>query len=109
MKACLDLGAWKVTVDTAEIRASDGEIRKELFDALLAEVDLNDIIFEVWALPIWGGQTSQIRDSEIWLVKQFGPEVNIANLMFDWVFPLEALRRGVGININSESGGMNYE
>ena len=108
VKACLDLGAWKVTVDTAEIREPGGEIRKDLFDALLAEVEMKDIIFEVWALPIWGGLTHQIRDSEIWLIEQFGPEVNIANLMFDWIFPLEALRRGMGLNIASESGGMDY-
>lgn len=109
VKASLDLGAWKVTVDTAEIREPGGEIRRELFDALLAEVELQDIIFEVWALPIWGGKTHQIRDSEIWLVSQFGPEVNIANLQFDWVFPLEALRRGMGLNINSETGGLDYQ
>ncbi|MDE2789999.1 MAG: phosphosulfolactate synthase [Paracoccaceae bacterium] len=109
VKACMDLGAWKVTVDTAEIRSPRGEIRQDLFDALLAEIDMKDLIFEVWAIPIWGGHTHQIRDSEIWLVNQFGPDVNIANLMFDWVFPLEALRRGVGININSKTGGMDYQ
>ncbi len=108
VKACMDLGAWKVTVDTAEIRAPGGEIREDLFDALLAEVDMKDLIFEVWAIPVWGGKTHQIRDTEIWLVEQFGPEVNIANLMFDWVFSLEALRRGMGININSTTGGMDY-
>ena len=109
VKACLDLGAWKVTVDTAEIRAPDGEIRQDLFDALLSEMEMHDIIFEVWALPIWGGKTHQIRDSEIWLIEKLGPEVNIANLMFDWVFPLEALRRGMGLNINSRSGGTSYD
>ena len=99
VKACLGAGAWKVTVDTAEITAPDGTIREDLFDALLAEVDMKDMIFELRALPIRGGLTSQIRDTEKWLVRQFGPEVNIANLMHDWVFPLEALRRGVGLNI----------
>lgn len=109
VKACLDLGAWKVTVDTAEIRAPGGEIRQDLFDALLAEVEMKDLIFEVWAIPIWGGHTHQIRDTEVWLISQFGPEVNIANLQHQWVFSLEGLRRGVGININSATGGMNYQ
>ena len=109
VKASMDLGAWKVTVDTAEIRAPGGEIRQDLFDALLAEVAMEDLIFEVWAIPIWGGMTHQIRETELWLIKQFGPDVNIANLMFDWVFPLEALRRGLGININSKTGGMDYQ
>ena len=108
VKASLDLGAWKVTVDTAEIRAPNGEIREDLFAALLAEAKMADLIFEVWAIPIWGGKTHQIRETELWLLKQFGPEVNIANLMHDWLFPLEALRRGVGININSKTGGLDY-
>ena len=107
--ASMDKGAWKVTVDTAEIQdANSGEVNTDLLDALLKKVDLKDIILEVWAVPIWGGHTYQIRDTEIWLIKQFGPEVNIANLMHDWVFPMEGLRRGVGININSKTGGMNY-
>ena len=109
VKASLDMGAWKVTVDTAEIREPGGEIRQDLFDALLAEVEMKNMIFEVWAVPIWGGHTHQIRDTEVWLIQQFGPEVNIANLMFDWVFPLEALRRGMGININSKTGGLDYQ
>ena len=108
VKASMNLGAWKVTVDTAEIRAPGGEIRNELFDALLSEVKMEDLIFEVWAIPIWGGKTHQIRETELWLIKQFGPDVNIANLMFDWIFPLEALRRGLGININSKTGGLDY-
>ncbi len=109
VKASLDMGAWKVTVDTAEIREPGGEIRHDLFDALLKEVEMKDMIFELWAIPVWGGLTHQIRDTEIWLVKQFGPEVNIANLMHEWVFSLEALRRGMGININSKTGGLDYQ
>ena len=109
VKASLDMGAWKVTVDTAEIREPGGEIRHDLFDALLAEVEMKDMIFELWAIPVWGGLTHQIRDTEIWLIKEFGPDVNIANLMFEWVFSLEALRRGMGININSKTGGMDYQ
>jgi len=109
VKSLLDLGAWKVTIDTAEIRAPDGEIRQDLFDALLAEMEMHDLIIELWALPIWGGRTHQIRDSELWLIDQLGPEVNIANLQFEWVFALEALRRGMGLNINSRSGGLSYD
>ena len=109
VSSSLDMGAWKVTVDQEEIQESHGgEIRQELFDALFAKVSINDLIFEVRAIPIRGGQTSQIRDTERWLIKQFGPEVNIANLQHNWVFALEALRRGVGININSKTGGLDY-
>ena len=54
VKASLDMGAWKVTVDTAEIREPGGEIRHDLFDALLAEVDMKDMIFELWAIPSMG-------------------------------------------------------
>ena len=109
VRSSLDMGAWKVTVDQEEIQESHGgEIRQELFDALLSKVSINDLIFEVRAIPIRGGQTSQIRDTERWLIKQFGPEVNIANLQHNWVFALEALRRGVGININSKTGGLDY-
>ena len=108
VKASLDMGAWKVTVDCAEIRSPEGEIRQDLFDALFKVAKKEDMIFEVWAVPIWGGHTHQIRDAELWLIKHFGPEVNIANLQHNWVFALEALRRGVGININSASGGLDY-
>ena len=108
VKASLDMGAWKVTVNCAEVRSPKGEVRHELFDALLKVVNQEDMIFEVWAVPIWGGHTHQIRDAELWLIKQFGPEVNIANLQHNWVFALETLRRGVGININSKSGGLDY-
>tara|TARA_B100000579_G_scaffold248200_1_gene203886 strand:+ start:48 stop:863 length:816 start_codon:yes stop_codon:yes gene_type:complete len=100
VRSSLDMGAWKVTVDQEEIQESHGgEIRQELFDALLSKVSINDLIFEVRAIPIRGGQTSQIRDTERWLIKQFGPEVNIANLQHNWVFALECMRRGMGLNI----------
>ena len=108
VRSSLDMGAWKVTVDCAEIRSPEGEIRQDLFDALLKVAKQEDMIFEVWAVPIWGGHTHQIRDAELWLINQFGPEVNIANLQHNWVFALEALRRGVGININSKTGGLDY-
>ncbi|SVB73682.1 uncharacterized protein METZ01_LOCUS226536, partial [marine metagenome] len=65
VKASLDMGAWKVTVDQEEIQESHGgEIRQDLFDALFAKVSINDLIFETRAIPIRGGQTSQIRDTE---------------------------------------------
>ncbi len=48
VKESLDMGAWKVTVDCAEIRSPEGEIRQDLFDALFKVAKQEDMIFEVW-------------------------------------------------------------
>ena len=57
------------------------------------------MIYEVWAVPILGGHSHQIRDVEMSLIKHFRTEVNIANLQHNWVFALECMRRGMGLNI----------
>jgi phosphosulfolactate synthase (CoM biosynthesis protein A) len=53
------------------------------------------MIYEVWAVPILGGHSHQIRDVEMSLIKHFRTEVNIANLHHNWVFALETLRKGI--------------
>ncbi len=89
MREELDAGAWKVIAEAREggssgIFTSKGEMRTELIAEIGDAVDLDEVIFE-----------APTKASQVWFVKQFGPEVNLGNIPPDEVIPLETLRRGL--------------
>lgn len=100
IKGCLASGAWKVFVEGAEFTdKEDGSIREDVIDGVTKGVDLKDIIFELpghWISNVhaWG-----IHDMEVFLVQQFGPEINIANVAPGEIMMLETLRTGVGVKL----------
>lgn len=100
IKGCLASGAWKVFVEGAEFTdKEDGSIREDVIDGVTKGVDLKDIIFELPGHWISNVHACGIHDMEMFLIQQFGPEINIANVAPDEIMMLETLRTGVGVKL----------
>ena len=100
IKGCLASGAWKVFVEGAEFTdKEDGSIREDVIDGVTKGVDLKDIIFELPGHWISIVHACGIHDMEVFLVQQFGPEINIANVAPGEIMMLETLRTGVGVKL----------
>lgn len=100
IKGCLASGAWKVFVEGAEFTdKEDGSIREDVIDGVTKGVDLKDIIFELPGHWISNVHACGIHDMEVFLVQQFGPEINIANVAPGEIMMLQTLRTGVGVKL----------
>ncbi|MGZ8716636.1 MAG: phosphosulfolactate synthase [Gaiellaceae bacterium] len=84
-----EAGSWKVITEareggTAGIFRKDGDMRTGLIDEIAHGVPIADLMFE-----------APTKSSQAWVVKQFGPNVNLGNIPPDEVIPLETLRLGL--------------
>ena len=85
----LDAGAWKVVCEAREngragIFTVAGDLRQKLVEDIARHVPSDRLLFEAPTTP-----------AQAWLIRRFGPDVNLANIgPFD-VIPLETLRRGL--------------
>jgi phosphosulfolactate synthase len=90
---CLEAGATLVLLEAHEL--FHGEIRADVFEALAQKVPLEKLMFElpVTVLP----DVTKTYKTKIlfWLIKQFGPEVNLANVEWDEIYFAEISRRGI--------------
>jgi phosphosulfolactate synthase len=89
MKEELAAGAWKVIAEgreagTAGIFRPTGEMRTGLVEEIVHGVALADVLFE-----------APTQDSQAYLVKHLGPEVNLGNIPPEEVIPVETLRLGL--------------
>jgi phosphosulfolactate synthase len=85
----LEAGAWKVITEarasgTMGIYHSDWSVREDLVAEITASIPPDRLLFEA-------PQKSQ----QVWLIKRFGPNVNLGNIPADEVVPLETLRLGL--------------
>jgi phosphosulfolactate synthase len=85
----LEAGAWKVIAEaresgTAGIYRADGEVRTGLIDEIAHAVDPQRLIFE-----------APQREQQVWLLKRFGSECNLGNIVPADVLSLETLRLGL--------------
>jgi phosphosulfolactate synthase len=85
----LEAGAWKVIAEaresgTAGIYRADGEVRTGLIDEIAHAVDPDRLIFE-----------APLREQQVWLLKRFGTECNLGNIVPADVLSLETLRLGL--------------
>ncbi|HYJ69808.1 MAG TPA: phosphosulfolactate synthase [Nocardioidaceae bacterium] len=85
----LDAGAqWVITEGresgTVGIYRSDGSIREDIVLAATAAGGVDKVFFE-----------APRKDQQAWLIRLFGPEVNLANIACDQVLALETLRLGL--------------
>lgn len=69
---------------TVGLYHSDGRIREEIVEAIVAEVGPDRLIFE-----------APRREQQAWLILRFGSDVNLGNIAIPDVVGLEALRRGL--------------
>ena len=89
MKTELETGAWKVIAEAREsgtigIYESDGSANRELIDAIMEEISVNDVL---WEAPLHAQQTM--------FIQLLGANVNLGNIAPNEVVSLEALRCGM--------------
>jgi len=89
MKSELQAGSVKVIAEAREsgtigIYNSDGSANESLINAIAAQIDPSDIL---WEAPE-GKQ-------QVWFIKLYGPNVNLGNIAPNIVIPLECLRLGL--------------
>ena len=95
--ACLAAGADVVLVEAAELADDAGTPKRELIGALADGLDLERTIFELGGPWLAGVQACDVYQLKVLLVKTFGPDVNLANVMPDQIFETEALRCGLSV------------
>jgi phosphosulfolactate synthase len=89
MKTELDAGAWKVIAEAREsgttgIYHSDGSANVDLVTLINSRLDASSIL--------WEAPTSK---QQAWFIKLLGPNVNLGNIAWNDVIPLECLRLGL--------------
>ncbi|MEA2229685.1 MAG: phosphosulfolactate synthase [Solirubrobacteraceae bacterium] len=85
----LQAGAWKVIAEaresgTAGIYRPDGSANVELIEAIAGAVAPGRLLFE-----------APRKEQQAWLVRRFGPNVNLSNIAPDDVVSVETLRLGL--------------
>ena len=89
MQKELKSGSWKVIAEAREggnvgIYNKGGDVRSDLIDEILTKINSNDILWEAPKKP-----------QQVWFIKLLGPNVNLGNIAWDEVIPLETLRIGL--------------
>ena len=89
MQKELESGAWKVIAEAREggnvgIFHKGGDVRSDLIDEILTKISSESILWEAPKKP-----------QQVWFIKLLGPNVNLGNIAWDEVIPLETLRIGL--------------
>ena len=89
MQKELEAGSWKVIAEAREggnvgIYRSGGDVRSDLIDEILTKISEEDILWEAPKKP-----------QQVWFIKLLGANVNLGNIAWDEVIPLETLRIGL--------------
>ncbi|MCP5368847.1 MAG: phosphosulfolactate synthase [Hyphomicrobiales bacterium] len=92
----LAAGAELLLVEGAEL-TEGGRPNRELLNGLRDRIDMDKVLFELPGPWISGVTLSEVHDLKKFLVAEFGPDINIANVMPDDIVETEALRVGLGV------------
>ena len=89
MEEELKAGAWKVIAEAREggnvgIYNRGGDVRSDLIDEILTKIPSEEILWEAPKKP-----------QQVWFIKLLGQNVNLGNIAWDEVIPLETLRIGL--------------
>lgn len=93
---CFDAGAECVLVEGAEF-IKNGILKVQLLNELKDNLDLEKVMFELSGTWISGTTNSEIYQLKSFLIKEFGSNVNIANILPENVWETEALRVGLSV------------
>jgi hypothetical protein len=93
---CFAAGAELVLVEAAELIV-DGKPKMKLINGLRAGLDMSRVLIELPGPWISNITLSVVEDMKKFLVGEFGPDVNIANVMPADIMETEALRVGLGV------------
>lgn len=102
IQRCLDAGAWKVFVEAAELFGAD--LNEALIEEIAAAVSLDKLIFEVPGPWIPGVRRCDQHATRAWLIRRFGPQVNLANVPPKDVLEVETTGCGIGVAALKWSG-----
>ena len=85
----LEAGSWKVIAEAREsgnvgIYRPNGTAHVSLVNKIISNVKVENIL---WEAPK--------KAQQVWFIKQFGANVNLGNIAFNEVIPLECLRLGL--------------
>ena len=80
----LSAGAYKVVVEGREIGPVGKGIRSEFVDQVVEATELDNLVFEAFERP-----------QQVWLIKRFGPNVNLGNIPPTDLLTLESFRLGL--------------
>ena len=81
-----------------------GEIRQEVIDVLVKRVPLEKLMFELPVVVLPDVTRDYKHRTCAWLVKNFGTEVNLANIEWDEVYITEIIRRGMAGDTSHPQG-----
>lgn len=95
-QTCFGVGCELVLVEAAELMER-GEPNAALIKSLRGAIDFSRVLIELPGPWISGVTLSAIEDMKKFLVREFGPDVNIANVLPNDVMETEALRVGLGV------------
>lgn len=89
MQSELEAGSWKVIAEAREsgnvgIYRPNGTAHVSLVNKITSNVNVENIL---WEAPK--------KAQQVWFIKQFGANVNLGNIAFNEVIPLECLRLGL--------------
>jgi phosphosulfolactate synthase len=89
MNSELEAGSWKVIAEAREsgnvgIYRPNGTAHVSLVNKIASNVKVENIL---WEAPK--------KAQQVWFIKQFGANVNLGNISFNEVIPLECLRLGL--------------
>lgn len=94
---CYEAGAEVVLVEGAELVLPDGSPHEALIRGLRDGLDPAKVIFELSGTWIANTRQTDVYQLKVFLVKTFGPDINLANVMPEHVFETEALRVGLSV------------
>ena len=94
--ACYEAGADVVLVEGAEL-IENGEPKADLLRELKAGLDLSKVMFELSGHWIPGTTNTEIYQLKKFFITEFGPDVNMANIMPQDIWETEALRCGLSV------------
>ena len=93
VELCLEAGASFVLLEAHEL--FHGDIRVDVLEDLNRRVPLEKLMFELPVTVLPDVTKSYKTKILFWMIKQFGPDVNLANVEWDEVYFTEITRRGI--------------
>jgi phosphosulfolactate synthase len=93
---CFEAGAELAIVEGAEL-VENGVPKTDLINELRAGLDMSKVLLELTGTWIKGITLSDVNELLKFFVTEFGPDVNVANVLPDEILETEALRVGLGV------------
>lgn len=94
-KICFDAGATLVLVEAAELM-ENGRLREDTLDVVRRGLPADKIMIELPGPWIQGVRSCDIEDMKKVVLREFGPDVNLANIEVRTIYDTEVQRVGLG-------------